>query len=91
MVNEYPIVDVVTTFPTPITIRQVLPNPPEDLLPVSNSGDGVVPGLPTPQEGWLPITESRKGTAVSAAFHLLSSGIGIQALLLPIALASLGW
>lgn len=46
------------------------------------------------QEGpddWLPITESRKGNAWSSAFLLLSSGIGLQAFLLPVALVSLGW
>ncbi|KAJ6708086.1 LYSINE HISTIDINE TRANSPORTER-LIKE 7 [Salix viminalis] len=44
-----------------------------------------------PQEAWLPITESRSGNVVTAVFHLLSSGIGIQALLLPVAFATLGW
>ncbi|KAM5562673.1 hypothetical protein ABKV19_017732 [Rosa sericea] len=44
-----------------------------------------------PQDAWLPLTESRKGTTYSATFHLLSSGIGIQALLLPVAFATLGW
>lgn len=44
-----------------------------------------------PQESWLPITESRNGNAYYAAFHTLSSGIGVQALLLPLAFTSLGW
>ncbi|KAL3597556.1 hypothetical protein D5086_009193 [Populus alba] len=44
-----------------------------------------------PQEAWLPITESRNGNVATAVFHLLSSGIGIQALLLPVAFATLGW
>ncbi|CAK7329406.1 unnamed protein product [Dovyalis caffra] len=44
-----------------------------------------------PQEAWLPITESRNGNVVTAVFHLLSSGIGIQALSLPVAFANLGW
>ncbi|KAK3038861.1 hypothetical protein RJ639_028583 [Escallonia herrerae] len=44
-----------------------------------------------PQEAWLPITESRNGNAYYAAFHTLSSGIGVQALLLPLAFATLGW
>ncbi|XP_047325162.1 lysine histidine transporter-like 8 [Impatiens glandulifera] len=50
-------------------------------------------GLPklNPQEAWLPITESRNGNAYYAAFHTLSSGIGIPALLLPIAFTALGW
>ncbi|KAJ0077284.1 hypothetical protein Patl1_35838 [Pistacia atlantica] len=44
-----------------------------------------------PQDAWLPITESRNGSIYSAVFHLLCSGIGFPALLLPGALASLGW
>ncbi|XP_030461317.1 lysine histidine transporter-like 8 [Syzygium oleosum] len=44
-----------------------------------------------PQDGWLPITESRGGSTVSAVFHVLCSGMGIQALMLPVAFASLGW
>ena len=44
-----------------------------------------------PQDDWLPITESRKGNAYYAAFHVLSSGIGFQALVLPLAFTSLGW
>ncbi|KAK2989655.1 hypothetical protein RJ640_026891, partial [Escallonia rubra] len=44
-----------------------------------------------PQDAWLPITESRNGNAYYAAFHTLCSGIGIQALVLPVALSILGW
>ncbi|CAI9117060.1 OLC1v1018381C1 [Oldenlandia corymbosa var. corymbosa] len=44
-----------------------------------------------PQEAWLPITESRNGNAYYAAFHTLSSGLGVQALVLPFAFTSLGW
>ncbi|CAM8912537.1 unnamed protein product [Rhodiola kirilowii] len=44
-----------------------------------------------PQEAWLPITESRNGNSWYAAFHALSSGIGFQALVLPLAFMSLGW
>ncbi|KAF4366535.1 hypothetical protein CsatB_008017 [Cannabis sativa] len=44
-----------------------------------------------PHEAWLPITESRNGNAYYAAFHTLCSGIGVQALLLPLALTLLGW
>ncbi|KAL4616404.1 hypothetical protein ACB092_07G196600 [Castanea dentata] len=44
-----------------------------------------------PQEAWLPITESRNGNTIFAMFHLLCSGIGFQALLLPVAFAKLGW
>ncbi|GAB2210456.1 hypothetical protein Droror1_Dr00015722 [Drosera rotundifolia] len=44
-----------------------------------------------PHDAWLPITESRNGNAYYAAFHSLSSGIGFQALVLPLAFVSLGW
>lgn len=44
-----------------------------------------------PQESWLPITESRNGNAYYAAFHTLCSGIGVQALVLPLAFTVLGW
>lgn len=44
-----------------------------------------------PQDAWLPITESRNGNAYYAAFHTLCSGIGIQALVLPVAFTFLGW
>ncbi|XP_059296806.1 lysine histidine transporter-like 7 isoform X2 [Lycium ferocissimum] len=40
---------------------------------------------------WLPITESRKGNAYTATFHVLCSGIGTPALVLPFAFTSLGW
>ncbi|PRQ52884.1 hypothetical protein RchiOBHm_Chr2g0160371 [Rosa chinensis] len=53
----------------------------------TTDGEG---GELNPQDAWLPLTESRKGTSYSATFHLLSSGIGIQALLLPVAFATLG-
>lgn len=42
-------------------------------------------------DAWLPITESRNGNLYYAAFHTLCSGIGIQALVLPVALTILGW
>lgn len=44
-----------------------------------------------PQDAWLPITESRDGNAYYSAFHSLSSGIGVQALVLPLAFTTLGW
>uniref|UniRef100_A0A7N2N2X8 Amino acid transporter transmembrane domain-containing protein n=1 Tax=Quercus lobata TaxID=97700 RepID=A0A7N2N2X8_QUELO len=44
-----------------------------------------------PQEAWLPITESRNGNTYFAMFHLICSGLGWQALSLPIVFASLGW
>ncbi|XP_031104150.1 lysine histidine transporter-like 8 [Ipomoea triloba] len=43
------------------------------------------------QDSWLPITESRNGNAYYAAFHTLSSGLGVQALVLPFAFTALGW
>ncbi|KAG7971529.1 hypothetical protein I3843_07G139000 [Carya illinoinensis] len=43
------------------------------------------------QDAWLPITESRNGNAYYSAFHTLCSGIGFQALVLPLAFTSLGW
>jgi hypothetical protein len=44
-----------------------------------------------PKDAWLPITESRSGNSYYAAFHTLSSGIGFQALILPVAFTFLGW
>ncbi|XP_073028926.1 lysine histidine transporter-like 8 [Primulina eburnea] len=44
-----------------------------------------------PHDAWLPITESRNGNAFYAAFHTLCAGIGIQALVLPVAFTILGW
>ncbi|TKY67786.1 Lysine histidine transporter 8 [Spatholobus suberectus] len=44
-----------------------------------------------PKDAWLPITESRNGNAYYAAFHILNSNIGFQALMLPVAFATLGW
>ncbi|CAL0304323.1 unnamed protein product [Lupinus luteus] len=42
-------------------------------------------------DGWLPLTESRNGNTFFAAFHILNSNIGFQALMLPFAFATLGW
>lgn len=44
-----------------------------------------------PRDDWLPITACRNGNAYYAAFHLLCSGIGFQALVLPLAFTTLGW
>ncbi|KAL5984114.1 Lysine histidine transporter-like 8 [Asimina triloba] len=44
-----------------------------------------------PQDAWLPITESRNGNAFYAAFHSVTAGIGVQALVLPLAFTFLGW
>ncbi|KAB1207622.1 Lysine histidine transporter-like 8 [Morella rubra] len=44
-----------------------------------------------PQEAWLPITESRNGNTFLVTFQILCSGIGMQALVLPVAFPALGW
>ncbi|CAH9146962.1 unnamed protein product [Cuscuta epithymum] len=44
-----------------------------------------------PIDSQLPITESRNGNFFTVTLLLLSSGIGLQALLLPVAFTSLGW
>jgi len=44
-----------------------------------------------PKDEWLPITESRNGNTYFAAYHILNSNIGFQALMLPVAFATLGW
>ncbi|KAI3718240.1 hypothetical protein L6452_19102 [Arctium lappa] len=44
-----------------------------------------------PPDNWFPITQSTKGNSWTATFHLLSSGIGIQTLSLPLAFVYLGW
>lgn len=62
--------------------------PPESEQPDSN---GDRKGINQPPEDWLPITESRKGNSWTATFHLVSSGIGIQTLSLPLAFMYLGW
>ena len=46
---------------------------------------------PDSKDAWLPITESRNGNAYYAAFHILNSNIGFQALMVPVAFATLGW
>ncbi|KAG6421583.1 hypothetical protein SASPL_118140 [Salvia splendens] len=55
------------------------------------SGGEEFSGELNPVDAWLPITESRNGSVLKAAAHLLCSGIGIQLLSLPIAFVSLGW
>ncbi|KAM4099397.1 hypothetical protein ACJW30_07G156100 [Castanea mollissima] len=74
--------------------RQVMALPPSSsnaIFPAELMQTITIIDMPNPQEDWLPITESRNGSTFSATFHLLCSGIGLQALLLPIAFASLGW
>ncbi|CAL9022890.1 unnamed protein product [Prunus brigantina] len=67
----------------PITI-----SPPEKETITSTDWAG---GELNPQDAWLPITESRKGSTYSAVYHILASGIGLQALLLPVAFSTFGW
>ncbi|XP_054787704.1 lysine histidine transporter-like 8 [Prosopis cineraria] len=43
------------------------------------------------KDSWLPITQSRHGNSFFAAFHILNSNLGFQALMLPSAFAALGW
>ncbi|KAL5725873.1 hypothetical protein ACHQM5_008964 [Ranunculus cassubicifolius] len=43
------------------------------------------------RDDWFPITASRNGNSYYAAFHSISSGIGSQALTLPVAFTTLGW
>ncbi|XP_065867849.1 lysine histidine transporter-like 7 [Euphorbia lathyris] len=50
------------------------------------------PQPPNPfTDDWLPLTESRNGNFFSCVFHLLSSSLGFQALLLPLVFSLLGW
>ncbi|PNY14093.1 lysine/histidine transporter 8-like protein [Trifolium pratense] len=44
-----------------------------------------------PKDEWLPLTESRNGNVYYAVFHILNSNIGFQALMVPVAFATLGW
>lgn len=66
----------------------------QELLQMENSGSGtggVGSGRLKQADDLLPITESRTGNTFTVAFHLLCSGIGVQALILPVAFVSLGW
>ncbi|KAK7264083.1 hypothetical protein RJT34_31686 [Clitoria ternatea] len=44
-----------------------------------------------PRDDWLPTTESRNGNTYFAAFHIISSNMPFQSLMLPLAFATLGW
>ncbi|KAH9654955.1 lysine histidine transporter-like 7 [Citrus sinensis] len=46
---------------------------------------------PNSLDDWLPLTASRNGNTFSTVFHIVTSGIGIQALFLPVGFATLGW
>ncbi|KAL9296235.1 hypothetical protein ACSQ67_022131 [Phaseolus vulgaris] len=65
----------------------------DPLTPTGSSPSEAHPSLTHqhPKDAWLPITESRNGNAFYAAFHVLNSNIGFQALMLPLAFATLGW
>ncbi|XP_052203042.1 lysine histidine transporter-like 8 [Diospyros lotus] len=77
---------------TPVISSSTAPKTPGAFSGVQGYLDQVVHlSKVNPQEDWLPITESRTGNALYAAFHSLSSGLGFQALLLPLAFATLGW
>ncbi|KAI9128446.1 hypothetical protein K1719_001439 [Acacia pycnantha] len=43
------------------------------------------------KDSWLPITQSTHGNSFLAAFHIISSNLAFQALMLPVAFATLGW
>lgn len=59
---------------------------------ITSSGSTNLRGFEqNPQEAWLPITESRNGNTFSVTVLTLCSGIGMQALVLPVAFATLGW
>ncbi|KAJ6368895.1 hypothetical protein OIU78_001294 [Salix suchowensis] len=91
--------EVVDANSTPVTPRpaSVAPTPPISAPPSQFHS----PSFPIrralqltrldPEDAWLPITESRNGNAWYAAFHCLCSGIGFQALVLPVAFTVLGW
>lgn len=77
----------------PSSMREMESDAPGATMEVYDSSDSSGFGFDevNPQEAWLPITESRNGNTVTSVFHLLSSGIGIQSLLLPLAFSTLGW
>lgn len=62
----------------------------EDAVAHGSSGN-TQPRTTESWDAWLPITESRKGNLATAVSHLVCSGVGFQCLLLPVALATLGW
>ncbi|XP_021732277.1 uncharacterized protein LOC110699091 [Chenopodium quinoa] len=78
---------------TPITIHVMTPisSPMKTGVATTMHDNVVTNNVVDPQEEWLPITESRNGNAFYAACHTISSGIGFQALMLPLAFVSLGW
>lgn len=43
------------------------------------------------KDSWLPITQSTNGNSFFAAFHILSSNLPFQSLMLPFAFSTLGW
>ncbi|KAF8410337.1 hypothetical protein HHK36_002864 [Tetracentron sinense] len=78
--------EVVEMIPIPIPMKEASVNMQDYFEDV-----GRFTKIDPDQDAWLPITESRNGNTYHSAFHTLSSGIGIQALLLPLAFTALGW
>ncbi|KAL2329180.1 hypothetical protein Fmac_022607 [Flemingia macrophylla] len=78
------------TFKPPLSplLIHIVPNG-----PIITSSEPQIPSQQNqhPKDAWLPITESRNGNAFFAAFHILNSNIGFQALMLPVAFVTLGW
>ncbi|KAK9070850.1 hypothetical protein SSX86_009418 [Deinandra increscens subsp. villosa] len=68
-----------------------IPPPPDHHSNSTGGGDDPPNEIYQPPDEWLPITQSRRGNSFTATFHLLSSGIGIQTLSLPLAFVYLGW
>ncbi|KAM7253208.1 hypothetical protein ACFE04_025826 [Oxalis oulophora] len=91
---------IIQEWPLCLPTRSQTPSPlqPESLqiivdgaTSVSFNNNNVVVVETNTIDDWLPITESRNGSFWSATCHLLNSGIGYQALILPVAFATLGW
>ncbi|PIA32918.1 hypothetical protein AQUCO_04300103v1, partial [Aquilegia coerulea] len=70
----------------------VIPSPHQSqIMPTQLTNSLRLSSNTNPQSDWLPITGSRHGNVWYSAFHAISSGIGFQALMLPVAFATLGW
>nr|GMD10992.1 lysine histidine transporter-like 8 [Ipomoea batatas] len=80
----------------PVDIEDETPAQVQAFGGISVEGDSSLERNPSykelaPLDSCLPITESRNGNFFTITSHILSSGIGLQALLLPVAFTSLGW
>ncbi|CAI0469016.1 unnamed protein product [Linum tenue] len=87
MAEVYPINSFSPNTSSPIEDDESLPH----VITISPEEGSTEANSANPIEAWLPLTESREGNLWTCVFHLISSGIGVQALLLPVAFASLGW